>query len=123
MILVDSVIWVNHIRQEMPKLIRLLEDGEGLCHPFVIGEIALGSLRDRQFVLESLSSLPQAPLADHGEVLFLLEERRLYSLGIGYVDLHLLASCLLLPGTMLWTRDRRLRAVARQSGIDYSWDD
>lgn len=123
MILVDSVIWVDHIRQEVPKLIRLLGDGEGLCHPFVIGEIALGSLRDRQFVLESLSSLPQAPLADHGEVLFLLEERRLYRLGIGYVDLHLIASCLLLPGTMLWTRDRRLRAAARQSGIDYSWDD
>lgn len=123
MILVDSAIWVDHIRHKMPRLIRLLEDGQGLCHPFVIGEIALGSLRDRQFVLESLSSLPQAPVADHGELLFLLEERRLYSLGIGYVDLHLIASCLLLPGTLLWTRDRRLKATARQLGIDYSWDD
>lgn len=123
MILVDSAIWVDHIRHKMPRLIRLLEDGQGLCHPFVIGEIALGSLRDRQFVLESLSSLPQAPVADHGELLFLLEERRLYSLGIGYVDLHLIASCLLLPGTLLWTRDRRLKTAARQLGIDYSWDD
>lgn len=123
MILVDSAIWVDHIRHKMPRLIQLLEDGQGLCHPFVIGEIALGSLRDRQFVLESLSSLPQAPVADHDELLFLLEERRLYNLGIGYVDLHLIASCLLLPGTLLWTRDRRLRTAARQLGIDYSWDD
>lgn len=123
MILVDSAIWVDHIRHKMPRLIRLLEDGQGLCHPFVIGEIALGSLRDRQFVLESLSSLPQAPVADHGELLFLLDERRLYGLGIEYVDLHLIASCLLLPGTLLWTRDRRLKTAARQLGIDYSWDD
>ncbi|MFN3546515.1 MAG: type II toxin-antitoxin system VapC family toxin [Mesorhizobium sp.] len=123
MILVDTAIWVDHIRHKMPRLIRVLDDGQGLCHPFVIGEIALGSLRDRQFVLESLSSLPQAPVADHGELMFLLEERRLYSLGIGYVDLHLIASCQLLPGTLLWTRDRRLVAAARQLGIDYSWDD
>lgn len=123
MILVDSEICVDHIRQKMPRLIRFLEDGEGLFHPFVVGEIALGSLRDRQLVLESLSSLPQAPLADHGEVLFLVEERRLFSLGIGYVDLHLVASCLLLPGTLLWTRDRRLKAAARQLGIGYSCDD
>ncbi|MDN2579402.1 VapC toxin family PIN domain ribonuclease [Aquibium sp. ELW1220] len=122
MILVDSVIWVDHIRQELPRLSRLLDNSETLCHPFVVGEIALGSLRDRQFVLESLSSLPQAPLADHEEVLFLLEERRLFSLGIGYVDLHLVASCLLLPGTLLWTRDRRLDAAAHYLGIDYLRD-
>lgn len=112
MILVDTSVWVDHFRRTDAVLARLLEMGEVLGHPCVIGELALGSLRDRSTVLGLLHQLPQAVTATHEEVLHLVQAERLDGLGIGYVDAHLLAAARLTPECALWTRDRRLAAVA-----------
>ena len=117
MILVDTSIWVDHLRAGNARLARLLEDGEVVSHPFVIGELALGNLRQRDTVLDALSELPQANVATDIEVLHLVREEALFGRGIGYVDVHLLASIRLSPGTLLWTRDRRLREVAAWLGL------
>jgi predicted nucleic acid-binding protein len=111
-ILVDTSIWIDHLRSADTVLIRLLEAGEVMTHPFIIGELACGNLRKREEVLSLLHDLPQANVADHEEMLFLIERHDLMGLGIGYVDVHLLASTLLTSSTLLWTRDKRLGAVA-----------
>ena len=95
----------------------MLHDGEILGHPFVTGEVALGSLRNRQSVLSDLEDLPQAPVAEHREVLHFVEQNSLFGLGIGYVDAHLLASVRLTPGAALLTRDKRVSAVAERLKI------
>jgi hypothetical protein len=113
MILVDTSIWIDHLRSGDDTLAGLLLNGEVLCHPAVTGEIALGQLADRAGVLGLLANLPQAVAATHGEVMTLIEARSLAGLGIGYVDAHLLAAVLLTGGdTFLWTRDKRLRSAA-----------
>lgn len=94
----------------------LLDAGEVVMHPYVIGEIALGSLRNRAAILHDLRRLPRAAVADEEEVLAFIERHRLFSAGVGYVDVHLVASALLSPDTRLWTRDRRLRAAAERLG-------
>jgi predicted nucleic acid-binding protein len=91
----------------------LLRDEEVVTHPFVVVELALGSLHDRAKTLAELDSLPQVRLADNDEVRSMIEIHQLYSRGIGLTDTHLIASCLITPGTRLWTRDVRLRAVAK----------
>lgn len=91
---------------------RLLDDGEVLCHPFIIGEIAVGSLRQRDVILRGLSALPRVNVADHNEVMHLIAQREIYGRGIGYVDAHLLASLQISDDTALWTRDKRLQQVA-----------
>lgn len=96
----------------------LLDAGAVLMHPFVLGEIALGSLRRRTRVLDYLASIPQARTEHDREVMRLIESRELHSSGIGYVDAHLLCSVLLTPEGLLWTRDRRLQAVAERLGVD-----
>jgi len=111
-ILVDTSIWVDHLREGDSGLARLLEDRRVLVHPYVIGELALGHLRDRRQVLLSLGRLPQIEVARHDEVLALIEAARLAGTGIGYVDAHLLASIRLRPGSTLWTGDKRLAAVS-----------
>lgn len=120
MILADTSIWVDHLRFDDRELNRLLLAGEIVCHPFVVAEIALGSLKAREKVLSFLDGLAHLPLAEPDEVRNMLEARRLYGRGIGYVDAVLLASCLLAPGTRLWTRDRRLQAVAMDLGFSLS---
>lgn len=117
MILVDSSVWIHHFREGEAFLIKKLNDGFVFTHPFVIGEIALGSLKQRDLVLSMLRGLPAAPVATDPEVLAFIENQHLYSLGIGYIDAHLLASARLMPGLKLWTRDRRLQDTASNLGL------
>ena len=116
MILVDTSVWVDHLRSGDAALAALLERGAVLGHPFVIGEIACGSLTDRGAILALLQHLPMAVVAEVGEVLAYIHRHKLHGKGIGYVDAHLLAATALTGGTKLWTRDRRLHAVARELG-------
>lgn len=120
MILVDTTVWVDHLRHGDAALAALLSDGRVLAHPFVIGEIALGQLRQRKLVIDSLQDLPQAPLASHAEVMTFIANGELQGLGIGYVDAHLLTATRLAPGSSLWTRDKRLLAVAARLRLDFS---
>ena len=112
MILVDTSVWVDHLRSGDAQLVDLLERASVIMHPFVVGEIACGSLRDRLSILELLQDLPAAAVADSAEVLGFIERHVLHGKGIGYVDVHLLASVALTEGAKLWTRDKSLRAVA-----------
>lgn len=112
MILVDSSVWIDHLRNTDAELERLLNTGQILCHPFVIGEIALGHLRQRELKLGMLQDLPQALVADDDEVLHFINRNAIHGLGIGYIDAHLLVSAQLKPGTRLWTKDKRLAAFA-----------
>jgi predicted nucleic acid-binding protein len=116
-ILVDTSVWVDHLRSTDRKLVELLDHGQVLMHPFVIGELALGNLGRRRFILDSLRVLPHATVAGTDEVLDFIERHGLYELGIGYVDAHLLAATRLTVGTALWTRDRRLRMAADRLGL------
>ncbi len=117
MILVDTSVWVEHLRLASAILTELLDDGEILGHPFVLGELALGNLRQRDAFLSDLRDLPQAIVAEDEEVLHLIDRHALFGRGIGYVDAHLLAAARLTAGSKLWTRDRRLQAVAAQLGL------
>jgi predicted nucleic acid-binding protein len=116
-ILVDTSVWVDHLRSGDSVLIALLESGQVAGHPLVVGELAMGNLRQRKVVLEAMRELPQMAVASDEEVLHFVEERALFGRGIGYVDAHLLASLHLTPGTQLWTRDQRLHDVARQMDV------
>jgi predicted nucleic acid-binding protein len=111
-ILVDTSIWIDHLRKTDTQLQSLLMAGQVLAHPFVIGELALGNLKDGNTVLEDLQNLPAALVASDGEVLRFIVQHTLHGLGIGYIDVHLLAAVKLTPDTMLWTRDRRLKDAA-----------
>lgn len=118
MILADTSVWVDHLRRGLPRLVELLEAGEVLCHPFVIGELACGNLENRRTILALLGKLPPATVAGHDEVLALIDVRRLSGRGIGWVDAHLLASTAL-THCELWTRDKRLGAVAQELGAAF----
>lgn len=108
MTLVDTSVWVDHLRNGDPELRELLKTGSTLIHPFIIGEIACGRLRNRERTIGLLAGLSKLPVATHDEVLYLLSEHDLGGAGIGYVDAHLLASLRLTPGCELWTRDKAL---------------
>ncbi len=118
MILVDTSVWVDHLRRGDAQLVALLEANAVVMHPFVVGEIACGSLTDRSMTLDLLQHLPSAVVAEADEILGYIESKKLYGKGIGYVDVHLLAS-VALAGIKLWTRDKRLREVAQDLG--YAW--
>jgi len=120
LILVDTSVWVDHLRRGDPGLVALLERAAVVMHPFVMGEIACGSLKDRQSLLELLHDLPGAVIATDDEAMQFIERQRLYGKGIGYIDVHLLASVALTGGAQLWTRDQRLRQVAAAMGFAYS---
>lgn len=117
MILVDTSIWIDHLRVSNERLARLLDACQVLAHPFVTGELALGNLRNRDAVLGALQDLPQVGMATESEVLRFIERKSLFRLGIGYIDAHLLAAVLLTPGSVLWTRDKHLLAASAQLGI------
>lgn len=119
MILVDTSVWVDHLRYEEPDLVSLLSRNRVLMHPMVIGELACGNLRNRDEVLGLLRGLPAILPATHDEVLFFIERRRLMGRGIGYVDAHLLAAASLTGLAMLWTRDKRLMDVAVDLRLAY----
>jgi len=116
-ILADTSVWVDHLRQGNTRLASLLDATEIVCHPFVTGEVALGHLRRREEILALLAALPQAMLATHEEVLGFVEEHGLVASGLGWVDAHLLCAAAL-DRSRLWTFDRRLAAVAVRLGLD-----
>jgi predicted nucleic acid-binding protein len=111
MVLVDSSVWIDHLSKGNGRLVQLLNDGMVMCHPFVIGELACGHLRNREEILGLLAALPQAPLADHDEVLRLIDRHSLFGRRLGWVDVHLLGSSLL-AASALWTLDKPLSQAA-----------
>jgi predicted nucleic acid-binding protein len=117
LILADTAIWVDHLHQGDDRLEALLDADLIVIHPHVIGEIAVGSLRNRMTVLNGLRHLPQVMMADEEEVLGLINQKPLFNVGIGYVDAHLLAAALLTPGIRVWTRDRRMGEAAERLGV------
>ena len=117
MTLVDTSVWANHFRSPQPTLVQLLNDGLAGGHPFVIGELAAGNLRNRAATLADLAALPQARVASEAEVHHLLEIHRLWGTGLGWIDLHLLASAALSGWTLL-TADRVMNQTAQALGLD-----
>ena len=118
MILADTSIWVGHLRGGDATLVRLLEAGQVLTHPFVIGELALGVLRQRDAILHALADLPPAAIASDDDVLGFVAANALSGVGIGWVDAHLLAATRLTPEGRLWTRDKALGKAAARLGLD-----
>jgi hypothetical protein len=117
MILVDTTVWVDHLRAGDKRLTELLDAGAVVMHPFVVGELALSHLNPRGTILHMLSQLPAIGAVTDTEALAYIERHKLVGLGIGYIDVHLLASVQLAAGTTLWARDKRLRAVAEKLGL------
>lgn len=118
MILVDTSIWVDHLRAGNPALVGLLQDDLVYCHAFVVGELACGNLVNRSEVLGLLQSLPRLSPATEDEALYFIERHRLMGRGIGYIDTHLLAACVM-NNARIWTKDKRLGAVAEELGWAY----
>ena len=118
MVLVDTSVWVSHFKSGNVHLKGLLEDGKVILHPFIVGELACGNLKNRQEILSLLKALPAAASASNEEVLQLIENHRLMGLGLGYVDVHLLAAALL-TAVPLWTNDRNLREAAIRLQVAY----
>jgi len=117
LILVDTSVWIDHLRTPNVAFVRLLNDFQVLMHPLVVGELAMGNLRDRDVVMGALAGLPQAVVARDDEVLAFVAREALHGLGIGYADACLLAAARLTPDARLWTRDRRLADVAGRMGV------
>lgn len=120
MILVDTSVWVSHLRASDKLLVGLLDAGMVLVHPFVIGEIASGNLRQREVILNALSDLPRANIATDTEILHFINQNALFGCGVGYVDIHLLAAVRLTAGAELWTNDKRLHRVAVQLDLAFT---
>lgn len=119
MILVDSSVWIDHLRRNNLELVAALEAGQVLMHPIVIGELACGTLSNRAEVLALLGKLPAAPVATEIEALAYIERHGLMGRGIGYLDVHLLAATALTGGASLWTKDKRLAATA--ADLQLAW--
>jgi predicted nucleic acid-binding protein len=120
-ILVDTSIWIDHLRVTQQDLVDLLEQGQVVTHPFVIGELALGSIAGRAEFLGFLHDLPALGVVSHDEFMTFVDGRELSGRGIGLVDGHILASALIAPGTRLWSRDRRLASAAQALGVSADW--
>jgi len=120
MVLVDTSVWIDHLRYGDEALSHLLRQEQVCCHPMIIGELACGYLKKRQELISLWQNLPKPTIASHQEALYFLDKNNLSGKGIGYIDLHLLAACLLSMDTMLWTRDKRLVQIANALGIHYS---
>jgi len=118
MVIVDTSVWVSHFREGNTELANLLNNGEVVCHPFVIGELACGNLKNRNPILSLLQSLPMGVNADHEEVLEFIERNQLMGKGLGYVDIHLIASAIL-TGISIWTHDKKLEQVANALHISH----
>ena len=119
MVLVDTSVWVAHLRNETDALDALLNQGLVLVHPFVIGELACGNLRNRKLILSSLTQLPKPTVATHDEVLSLIDSHGLMGKGLGYVDVHLFASALL-THSALWTLDKSLKEICIHFDVAYN---
>jgi hypothetical protein len=117
MILADTSIWVDHFRRRNTEMEKRLGQGQIVMHPFIVAELALGSLHDRQKKLDDMEALLEVKVAQLHEVRHMIEAHALYSRGVGLIDAHLIASCLITPGTQLWTRDGALEKTAKALGI------
>jgi predicted nucleic acid-binding protein len=118
MVLVDTSIWVVHLRQGSRQLEKLLSDAEVICHPFIIGELACGNLKNRNEIISLLQSFPMAPTIEFDEFLFFIDRNHLMGKGVGFVDVHLLASAQLV-GVPLWTADKKLKSSADQLELTF----
>ncbi len=118
MVLVDTSVWVSHFRNGDARLQALLNEGLVVCHPFVIGELACGNLKNRAEILSLLQSLPSAETAEHDEILQFIERHQLMGKGLGLIDMHMLASAVL-TGTPLWTLDNKLNQVSANLKLGY----
>jgi predicted nucleic acid-binding protein len=119
MVIVDTSIWINHLRKGDKHLEKLLLDAEVICHEFIIGELACGNLNNRNEIILLLQSLPHPPTVNRQEFLFFIDKHQLMGRGIGFVDVHLLASAQL-ANVPLWTGDNRLKSTAKDLGLNYS---
>ncbi len=119
MILVDTSVWVDHLRYPEANLKTLLDENNVLMHPMVIGELACGNMRNREGKLKNWRSLPRIYEASHEQVISLIEIKNLMGRGLGFVDMHLLCSVLHYPGSLLWTRDQRLNRIAGEFNIAF----
>ena len=111
MVLVDTSVWISHLRDGNAQLANLLNDGKVLCHPLIVGELACGNLKDRVVILSFLQLLPMSIEAEHAEVLLFIEDNNLMGKGMGYVDVHLITSAVL-TGVSIWTLDKKLAQTA-----------
>ena len=118
MVLVDTSVWVSHLREGEVGLEKLLIAGEVICHPFIVGELACGNLKNRLEILTYLQSLPMTILAEDEEVLKFIENNHLMGKGLGYIDIHLIASAVL-TDVPVWTFDKTLDKIAKKIGINY----
>ena len=119
MVLVDTNIWINHFRKKDADLVAFLNVGSVVCHPFIIGELAAGNLTNRIEILNLFQSLPSTPVVEPSEYLEFVDSRKLMGKGLGFVDIHILASAIL-SGVPLWTSDKRLAKAAEDLGIAYT---
>ena len=118
LILVDTSVWIKHLREGEKKLIPLLEQGSVACHPFIIGELACGGMKNRYEIIGLLNDLPSAETLDHSEIMEFIENRKIINKGVGYIDVHLLGSALV-SGTHLWTFDKALAKIPKELSIAY----
>ena len=119
MVLVDTSVWVDHLRKGDIGLDSLLDDGHVVCHHFIIGELACGNLQNRSQILSLLQALPLAVQSEHDEVMQLIENYRLMGSGLGFIDVHLLASAIL-SDVLIWTYDKKLNQIAVEMGISHA---
>ncbi len=118
MVLVDTSVWVAHFRHGDTGLENLLDEGHVVCHPFIVGELACGNLKNRSEIISLLQTLPMATLAEHEEVMRFIEDYRLMGKGLGFIDMHLLTSAILTQ-VALWTHDKRLKQASLKLGLAY----
>ncbi len=118
MVLVDTSVWVAHLRKGNIGLEKLLNEGHVVCHPFIVGELACGNLKNRSEILSLLQTLPMATHAEHDEVMQFIENHSLIGKGLGYIDMYLLASAIL-SRVPLWTLDKKLKQVSVELGLLY----
>jgi len=118
MVLVDTSIWISHLRDGSSYLEVLLNSGDVLCHPFIIGELACGTLKNRNELFSLFKSLPIAKIVEHDEVLKFIEKRNLMGMGLGYIDIHLLASAIL-SDSPIWSLDKKLNKIANAMDISF----
>jgi len=118
MVLVDTSVWVAHLQKGINGLEALLNEGDVICHPFIVGELACGNLKNRAEILSLLQTLPMAIYAEHEEVMNFIENYSLMGKGLGYIDMHLLASAVLTK-VPVWTLDKKLSRISSKLGLEY----
>ena len=116
MVLVDTSVWIDHFHKTNIHLTGLLAEGFVFIHPFIIGELACGNIKNREEILILLQSLPQIKITDHNEIIYFIKKNKLYGKGLGYIDIHLLASCII-DNAKLYTRDKKLINIAKELNI------